>query len=284
MNGFNVKFGFRDNFLDNLQPVDFLYHTRVSTNGCCASINALGLKHKELNDLLRETVLQGSTELVINNVFGQRYIGTRLFLPPEANKLHIEVNKFPGNDLGAFLNGHQIIVHGNAQDGVGNTMNSGEIIVHGRAGDVTAMSMRGGKIFIRDNVGYRTAIHMKEYREKVPVLVVGGTAQDFLGEYMAGGIVLLLGLNLQQGEPHRANYIGTGMHGGVIYLRGCLAEHQLGKEVGVLPPDDRDKANIDRYVREYCNHFGGNPDQILNERFQKLVPVSLRPYGQIYAY
>jgi len=284
MNGFNVKFGFRDNFLDNLLPVDILYKTRVTIDGSCATINSLGLKHKELNDLIRETVQQGSTELVINNVFGQRYIGTRLFLPAQANNLHIEINKFPGNDLGAFLNGQRIIVHGNAQDGVGNTMDSGEIIVHGRAGDVTAMSMRGGKIFIRDNVGYRTAIHMKEYRDKVPVLVVGGTAQDFLCEYMAGGIVLLLGLNLQEGEPHRANYIGTGMHGGLIYLRGCLAEHQLGKEVGVLPLDDQDKTNIDRYVREYCNHFGGNPEEILSSRFQKLVPVSLRPYGQVYAY
>ncbi|TYO96210.1 hypothetical protein [Desulfallas thermosapovorans] len=283
LNGLNVKFGYRDNFLDNLQPVDFLYETRVSIDGHRATIDARGLKHKELNDLLRETVQKGSTELVINNVFGQRYIGTRLYIPGD-DKLDIEVNKFPGNDLGAFLNGHRIIVHGNAQDGVGNTMDEGQIIVHGRAGDVTAMSMRGGQIFIRDNVGYRTAIHMKEYRDKTPVLVVGGTAQDFLGEYMAGGMVLLLGLNLRENEPHRANYIGTGMHGGVIYLRGCVKEHQLGKEVGVRPLQDRDEAIVARYVREYCRHFGGNPDQILNGPFHKLIPVSLRPYGQIYAY
>ncbi|AGL01788.1 hypothetical protein [Desulfoscipio gibsoniae] len=284
MNGFNVKFGYRDNFLDDLQPVDVLYETRVSIDGCQATIDAHGLKHKELNDLLRETVQRGSTELVINNVFGQRYIGTRLYLPSKDKKLHIEVNRYPGNDLGAFLNGHRIIVQGNAQDGVGNTMDDGQIIVHGRAGDVTAMSMRGGQIFIRDNVGYRTAIHMKEYRDKAPVLVVGGTAQDFLGEYMSGGMVLLLGLNLQEDEPHRASYIGTGMHGGVIYLRGCVAEHQLGKEVGVRPLNDQDIVVVDRYVREYCRHFGGSPDEILKGRFQKLIPVSLRPYGQIYAY
>jgi len=284
MNGFNVKFGYRDIFLDDLQPVDMLYDTRVCAEGCRATIDARGLKHKELNDLLNETVQRGSTELVINNVFGQRYIGTRLYLPFGDTKLHIEVNKFPGNDLGAFLNGHRIIVHGNAQDGVGNTMDNGEIIIHGRAGDVTAMSMRGGQIFIKDNVGYRTAIHMKEYREKVPVLVVGGTAQDFLGEYMAGGMVLLLGLNLKEDEPHRAHYVGTGMHGGVIYLRGCLAEHQLGREVGVSPLNEQDREVVGRYVREYCSHFGGKPDEILNGRFQKLIPASLRPYGQIYAY
>jgi len=235
MNGLDVKFGYRDNYLDELRPVEQLYETRVKTAGTRALIDANGLKHKELNDLLWETVQKGNTEVVINNVFGQRYIGSRLYSPFNGKKIHIEINHFPGNDLGAFLNGHRIIVHGNAQDGVGNTMNDGLIIVHGRAGDVTAMSMRGGQIFIRDNVGYRTAIHMKEYQDKVPVLVVGGTAQDFLGEYMAGGIVIVLGLNLQEGEPHLARYIGTGMHGGVIYLRGHLEKHQWVGKWGSAP-------------------------------------------------
>lgn len=162
-------------------------------------------------------------------------------------------------------------------------MDDGEIIVHGRAGDVVAMSMRGGKIFIRDNVGYRAAIHMKEYRDKVPVLVIGGTAQDFLGEYMAGGIVTLLGLNLKD-EPHRARYIGTGMHGGVIYLRGNVESHQFGKEVGVRQLDEHDREIVEQYLREYCRHFGFDADEILRGKFQKLLPVSKRPYGKIYAY
>ncbi len=283
MNGFNVKFGYRDIFLEDVQPVHILYETRVKTAGCRAVIDARGLKHKELTDLLREAVRRGSSELVINHVFGQRYIGTRLYSPFKDEKICIEVNQFPGNDLGAFLNGHRITVQGNAQDGVGNTMDDGLIVVHGRAGDVTAMSMRGGQIFIRDNVGYRAAIHMKEYKDKVPVLTVGGTSQAFLGEYMAGGIVMLLGLNLQEDEPHRARYIGVGMHGGVIYLRGRLAEHQVGREVEICPPDERDREIIGRYVREYCRYFGGSPQEIINGRFQKLIPASLRPYGQIYA-
>lgn len=284
MNGFNVKFGYRDIFLDDLRPVHILYETRVNTDGCRSVIDARGLKHKELTDLLIEAVRRGSSELVINNVFGQRYIGTRLYSPFKDKKIRIEVNRFPGNDLGAFLNGHRIIVQGNAQDGVGNTMDDGLIVVHGRAGDVTAMSMRGGQIFIRDNVGYRAAIHMKEYKGKAPVLTVGGTTQDFLGEYMAGGIVLMLGLNLKEDEPHRARYIGAGMHGGVIYLRGRLAEHQVGREVEICPPDERDREIIGRYVREYCRYFGGSPQEILKGRFQKLIPASLRPYGQIYAF
>lgn len=279
-----MKFGYRDNFLCEIRPTGVLCSQCMCIDGVRAVIDAAELKHKEVNDLCREALLNGAYDITINNVFGQRYIGTRLFMSDAEQKAHITINRFPGNDLGAFLDGHTIVVNGNAQDGVGNTMNSGEIVVHGRAGDVVAMGMRGGTIFIRDNVGYRTAIHMKEYKDKVPVLVVGGTGQDFMGEYMAGGIVILLGLGLKEKEPHRANYIGTGMHGGVIYLRGHVEPHQLGKEVGVRELDDHDRQVLEKYVRRYCHHFAGNAEEILQGPFVKLLPVSRRPYGNIYAY
>lgn len=279
-----LKFGYRDNFLCEIRSTGALCTQCMCIEGARAVIDARDLKHKEVNDLCREAMLSGVSEIIINNVFGQRYIGTRLYMPGKEEKANITINRYPGNDLGAFLDGHRIVVNGNAQDGVGNTMNNGEIIVHGRAGDVVAMGMRGGKIFIRDNVGYRTAIHMKEYREKVPVLVVGGTGQDFMGEYMAGGVVILLGLGLKENEPHRANYIGTGMHGGVIYLRGHVEPHQLGKEVGARELDDHDRNVLEKYVREYCEHFNKDPEEILQGRFIKLLPVSSRPYGNIYAY
>ncbi len=275
-----TNWGLRDMFLDGVRLLQELM-PRLDLKGEVAEIDGAGLKHKELNDLMREAVLKGARRLILRNIYGQRYIGTRLFLPV---RVEIEIHSCPGNDLGAFLDGHRIIVHGNAQDGVGNTMDDGEIVVHGRAGDIVAMSMRGGKIFIRDNVGYRAGIHMKEYKDKVPVLVIGGTAQDFLGEYMAGGIVIVLGRQLKENEFHKAHYIGTGMHGGVIYLRGNVEPYQLGKEVGVLPLEERDWGIVERYVREYSAHFNIDADSLLQGKFQKLLPVSRRPYGKIYAY
>ncbi len=279
-----IKFGYRDNFLCEIRPTGELCSEYMCVDCGKAVIDAQNLKHKEVNDLCREAMLNGVTDITINNVFGQRYIGTRLYNPDRRPPVTITINRYPGNDLGVFLDGHRIIVNGNAQDGVGNTMNDGEIVVHGRAGDVVAMAMRGGKIFIRDNVGYRCAIHMKEFRDKLPALVIGGTAQDFMGEYMAGGVVVMLGLNLKEGEPHRANYIGTGMHGGVIYLRGHVEPHQLGKEVGVRELDEKDWQTVQTHVHEYCRHFDRDPAPILAGRFIKLLPVSRRPYGNIYAY
>lgn len=274
--------GFRDAFLEGVRKIEDIKN-RLVIKGEVAEINANGLTHKELNDLLRYAVLEGARKIKIRNVFGQRYIGTRLYFPDSEKRVEIEIHGFPGNDLGAFLNGHRIVVYGNAQDGVGNTMDSGEIIVHGRAGDVVAMSMRGGRIFIRDDVGYRTAIHMKEYKERVPVLVIGGTAQDFFGEYMAGGRVILLGLNLGE-KPHRARYIGTGMHGGVMYIRGRVEQWQLGKEVGIVEMEEEDWKLLEKHIGDFSREFGFNPDEILGGKFLKLKPVTKRPYGKIYAY
>lgn len=243
-------------------------------------INAEGMLHKDLNMLLRQTMLDRQPEkIVINNVYGQRYIGTNL-----KQAIKVEIFGTPGNDLGAFMDGPVIHVYGNAQDGSGNTMNNGEIIVHGNAGDIAGFAARGGEIYVKGNVGYRVGIHMKEYEDKKPTLVIGGTAQDFLGEYMAGGTLIVLGLNLAENERHKANFIGTGMHGGVIYMRGRVADHQLGKEVSQLEMDESDASAIKKYVDKFAQYFDYDADEILSREFIKLLPLSHRPYGRLYAY
>jgi len=212
-------------------------------------------------------------------VYGQRYLGTDLHQPVE-----IHVHGTPGQDLASFMDSPRIVVYGNAQDGCGNTMNGGEVIIHGRAGDVTGHSMRGGTIWVRDDVGYRVGIHMKAYQEQRPRIVIGGTAQHFLGEYMAGGVLIVFGLTLHPGERHTANFIGTGMHGGVMYIRGELADYQLGKEVGQVELEAEDHRLIAELARGYAQHFGYDAEAILSQPFTKLVPLSLRPYGRLYAY
>jgi len=256
---------------------------RAGDGSAAVEVDATGLQTKELNDRLRELMLSGVRKVNIRNVCGQRYIGTRLYTP-EHIKMDIEIFGTPGNDLAAFLYGHKIIVHGNAQDGVGNTMDGGEIVVEGRAGDVLAFSMRGGEIYVRDNCGYRTALHMKEYEDKKPVLVVGGCTQDFLCEYMAGGIVVILNL---LGQANKASFIGTGMHGGVIYMRGKVEPHQLGGQVEVSPIDEADRAVLDRYVSRFLERFPEtclSQKEIMQSQFYRLRPRSKRPYSNLYTY
>ena len=100
---------------------------------------------------------------------------------------------------------------------------------------------------------------------------------------MAGGVLILLGLHLKEGQKHICNFVGTGIHGGVIYIRGDIDAFRLGKEVGVLPPDEKDLAVISRFVAEYAGYFGCDAGVIMKEKFIKLYPKFLRPYGALYA-
>jgi glutamate synthase domain-containing protein 3 len=242
-------------------------------------IDATGIHYRDLNAQLRQAVKDGTKHIELHNVCGQRYMGTDLRCP-----VKLDIYGTPGNGLACFMDGPRIRVHGNVQDGCGNTMNNGEVIVHGQAGDVTGYSMRGGRIYIRDDAGYRVAIHMKEYKGKRPIVVIGGTAQHFLGEYMAGGVLVVLGLTLHPGERHGANFIGTGMHGGVMYMRGEVEDYQLGREVGKVPLTGADHLLLRELVDEFAAHFGHDAEVILSRPFTKLIPLSSRPYGRLYAY
>ena len=251
--------------------------SRIELDGDVYKVDAEGLYYRDLNRLLRALSNSGARKAEIHGVCGQRYIGTDL-----DSTMQIDIYGTPGNDLGAFMNGPKLVVHGNAQDACGNTMNDGFIVVHGCAGDLTAHSMRGGKIFIRDGVGYRVGIHMKEYQNKKPILVVGGVAQDFFAEYMAGGVALVLGLNVKDGEKCVARFVGTGMHGGVIYTRGDI--FKLSEGCKITKAGKRDMRVIEALVREFCDFFGNNPGEVMAKQFYRITPLSKRPYEKLYSY
>lgn len=242
-------------------------------------IDAGGLHYRELNSIVRRAVNAGAAELVLRNVLGQRYIGAGL-----TSSTRITIEGVPGNDLACFMDGPSIVVRGNAQDGVANTMSSGCVVVHGGAGDVVGYSMRGGRVLIKGSAGYRVGIHMKAYGDRTPLVVVGGTARDYLGEYMAGGTLVVLGLDREDGASPVGELVGTGMHGGEIFIRGGVREWQLGKEVGVVQIDDERWRRLRGHLAEFSGHFGLRMEQLERSDFTMLRPVSLRPYGRIYVY
>jgi glutamate synthase domain-containing protein 3 len=240
-------------------------------------IDAKDMHYRTLNEKIRDLAANGEPEVRLDNVCGQKFIGDGL-----KSSIKIDINGIPGNDLAVFMDGPEIVVKGNGQDGIGNTMNSGTVIIHGNAGDVIGYAMRGGKVFIKGDVGYRVGIHMKAYQDNVPTIVIGGVASNFLGEYMAGGVMVLLGLGKKDGEPLTGDYVGAGMHGGVIYVRGDIEDHLLGREVVKSVPDAKDLAIISGLVNEYCTYFGGKAGEVMGKPFIKLSPRSHRPYGNMY--
>lgn len=236
------------------------------------NIDAKAMHFKNLNAQIRDCA---DRQVVIDNCLGQRYIGTGL------NHKDIIINGLPGNALGAYLDGSQIIVNGSTQEATGDTMNDGKIIIYGNAGDATGYAMRGGKIFVRGNSGYRTGIHMKEYQDKVPVIVIGGRVGSFLGEYQAGGVIIVLGIG-QAGELPVGYFTGTGMHGGKIFLRSDNEPQGLPPQVICRVANTEDKDAIMGYVSEFCANFGGDPEELLNQKFYLLMPNTANPYKQLY--
>lgn len=241
-------------------------------------IDAQGLYYRDLNEKIRAAVAAGAERIELDNVNGQYYIGDGINRP-----VTILVNGVPGNDLGAFLNGATIIVRDNGQDNIGNTMNAGKVIVHGHAGDVLGYGMRGGKVHILKDVGYRVGIHMKSYNDNKPVLIAGGNAGDFFGEYMAGGVLVLLGMfSDESAKPKHGFRFGTGMHGGVIYVRGQVDEAKLSLEVGVFELTGEDQKELQEYLKDYCKDFKLDFEEVMGEKFVKILPKSKRPYGNMY--
>lgn len=241
-------------------------------------ISAKDLHYKELNENIRKILMEGYQCIKVKDVNGHRYIGAGLTFPDRA----LEIDGTPGNDLGVFMNGLTIKVFGNAQDGVANTMNNGEIVVYGSVGDLTGYGMRGGRVFIRGSVGYRAGIHMKEYEDKIPIIVIGGNAGDFLGEYMAGGRIIVL--NLEDEKDVVGYFCGTGMHGGIIYIRGVVPEYKLGKEVRMEEVNEEDITLLRKHLEDFASYFNLSIDYLMNKKFYKLIPYDKRPYGRLYAY
>jgi glutamate synthase domain-containing protein 3 len=234
--------------------------------------------YRQFNEKIREAVDQGVTDFVLNDVNSQRYIATGL-----TGDLRFQIQGVPGQDMAAFMSGPTIRVLNNAQDGVGNTMDEGLVVVEGMAGDVIGYAMRGGRIYIKGDVGYRVGIHMKAYMDKLPTIVVGGKAGDFLGEYMAGGIILLLGMFSDKPDaPVAGRSLGTGMHGGVIYVRGEVPQTQLGPHLHSQPCDAEDMKVIKGIVEDYARELKLDAKKILADSFVKVRPFSHRPYGNLY--
>ena len=235
------------------------------------TINATGLDYKALNDSIRAI----QEDCTISGCLGQRFIAAGM------GKRMIHIEGVPGNALGAYLDGADIIVNGNAQDAVGDTMNAGTIVIHGNIGDAAGYAMRGGRILVKGNAGYRAGIHMKAYEDKIPVMVIGGCAGSFLGEYQAGGKIVVLGL--ESGE-HRivGNFPCTGMHGGKMYLRGDCSDILFPDQVTVNSASEEDMDEIRDDITEFCLAFGYDLSQVLDAPFTVVTPDSRNPYKQMY--
>jgi len=201
-----------------------------------ATLDSSGVGYGEINEFLRKAYRSGSDSVRIDNVSGQRYLGIGFSTKREdgvRRKFKVELNGYPGNCLANLNDGVSYVVHGNVSDDLADTMHAGSVVVHGSARDVAGQTLQGGHIMIRGSVGNRAGIQMREYKQARPYFIIGETADDYLGEYMAGGIMAVL--NLSGSDRPVGKFAATGLVGGTLYIRGEVDPTQLG-----LPPSPDD--------------------------------------------
>jgi glutamate synthase domain-containing protein 3 len=238
-----------------------------------------------LNEKIHHAANEGYKHIILKNVFGQRFIAACM----EHTDLKIDIYGTPGNDLGVFMSGPTVEVHGNCEDQTGNTMNSGTIVVHGNAWDVTGLAARGGRIFVRGDGGYRIGIHMKAYKEQRPVIVYGGSVKEFFGEYMAGGVLVALGMKINGSKVEDVpadevvrGSLGSGIHGGTIYIRGKVPERFLGVSATAEQFTQEDEIMLRPILEQFCRHFDVDMERIYEREIAKIGPSSSRPFSAYY--
>lgn len=232
-------------------------------------LDAAGKSAKELNQMIKNCQ---DNDITIINVLGQRYLANA------TKDKRLNIYGTCGNNLGSFLAGSQIHVYGNVQEACADTMDDGEIIVHGSGGDACGYGMRGGKLYIEKNCGSRLGIHMKAYQKKQPVIVIGGCTKDFLGEYLAGGTIIVLNL---ANEAHCVGkYCGSGAHGGAIYLR--LAKHEKLPYTPnqLCAVSEEEQQNIDTILADYAQKL--NITLPTDMQFCRIVIQDKNPYEGLY--
>jgi NADPH-dependent glutamate synthase beta subunit-like oxidoreductase/glutamate synthase domain-containing protein 3/NAD-dependent dihydropyrimidine dehydrogenase PreA subunit len=178
------------------------------------------VESRVLEEQIQEAVAGGRRSIEVH-AFGQHGIGGRLWRAGN-EPVHLKVLGQPGQRVGSMGFPNTFIeVLGPASDDVGWLNAGAEIVIQGNAGNGCANAMAQGKIYITGNIGARGMTMTKHNpRFAPPELWVLGSAGDYFGEFMAGGIAVICGHEPQNPD----NVLGyrplVGMVGGKVFFRG----------------------------------------------------------------
>ncbi len=173
-----------------------------------------------LEEKIQQAIEAGHRALKIK-AFGQHGIGGRLWKAGD-EPVHVRIEGNAGQRTGSLGYPNTFIeIMGPVSDDVGWLNAGAEIVVHGNAGNGLANAMAQGKVYVAGNTGSRGMTMTKSNpRFAPPEVWVLGSVGDYFGEFMAGGIAVICGVNGQDPD----NVLGyrplVGMVGGKVFFRG----------------------------------------------------------------
>ena len=213
------------------------------------------LESRVLEERLQDAVARGSRRIEVE-AWGQHGIGGRLWRAG-GDPLHIRVIGHCGQRLGAMgFPGTRIENMGPASDDVGWLNAGAEIIVHGHASNGVANAMAQGKVCVAGSIGARGMTMTKHNpRFAPPELWVLGSVGDYFGEFMAGGIAVICGIEAQTPE----NILGyrplVGMVGGKVFFRGPHGGYSKS-DARLMPISDADWQWLVENLHGYLETIG----------------------------
>lgn len=188
-----------------------------------------------------------------------------------------------GQRLGSFgFPGTTIEAMGPGSDDIGWLNAGAEIIVHGNAGNGIANAMAQGRVFIAGNVGSRSMTMTKQNpRFPAPELWVLGHAGDYFAEFMAGGVAVVCGVDAGDNASILGYRPCVGMVGGRIFYRG--QEQAVSTADAVHTPiNDEDWAWLTENLKLYLNKINrsGLFDSLASRDQWRLVRAKT-PYEKV---
>lgn len=251
------------------------------------------------NDSLADNLVRmyqaGFKKFLVANCRGHRFLANGF--GKSSGGVRIELFGSTGDYLSSGIDGAEVIVHGNAQDQVGQILKDGKLVIYGDVGQTFLYAAKGGKAFVLGNAAGRPLINAVG----TPRVIINGTCLDYLAEsFMAGnpleggGFVVINGVRFgEDGEimeletPYPGSNLFSLPSGGAIYIRDperkITGEQLNGGEIVEFA--DRDWHLIKPYLDENEALFNIPLSRLLewrgeilppNKIFRKIRPGSLR--------
>ena len=201
--------------------------------------NGRRIESRILEERIQQAVAAGRRYLEVE-AFGHHGIGGRLWKAGD-DPVYVKIVGPPGQRVGSMgFPNTRIEVMGPSSDDVGWLNAGAEIIVHGNAGNGVCNAMAQGKVYIAGNIGARGMTMTKQNpRFAAPELWVLGSVGDYFAEFMAGGIAVVCGIDPQVPENVLGYRPCVGMVGGRVYFRGPQKGFSQA-DAKMIPIDDED--------------------------------------------
>lgn len=216
--------------------------------------NGNRVESRILEERIQAAVDAGNRHLLIK-AFGQHGIGGRLWKAGNES-VHVNIYGQCGQRVGSFGYPNTFIeIMGPASDDVGWLNAGAQIVIHGNAGNGVCNAMAQGKVYVAGNIGARGMTMTKHNpRMNPPELWVLGSVGDYFGEFMAGGIAVVCGHNGQNSKNILGYRPFVGMVSGKVFFRGPHDGYSQ-KDAKLVPISDDDWNWLSDNLRQFVERI-----------------------------